>query len=415
MSGLVLHPLLRRPPARPALALSASLLPESIADDPWSVFAIIAAAAATGRGLGRTAVGGALSAPICAMATTFALTGTGVLPPATPAVASAQGLAVQLATPLLLLNADLRSVGRRASKMVPAFVLGTVGTALGATTGAWLLCGPLTSALGIDGLKAAAALAAKNVGGGLNFVAVAAALGMSPTAFAAALAVDNVMALVYFPLVALLGRGQPDVLDASAADGDAALPAERVDDGKQVTALAVGLAVTAISRALARACLPGFDLPIATTLTVAGATILPRALGPLAPSATELGTSCIFLFFATAGWTGGSLSGATLLGGGFVLLGFLTTLYAVHLGVVLGVGALIRRAAPGSAQVQLPVLLVASNANIGGPATASALATGNAWPSLVAPALLVGNAGYAVASEQPCPSSDTKSRRDLLR
>ena len=85
-----------------------------------------------------------------------------------------------------------------------------------------------------------------------------------------------------------------------------------------------------------------------------------------------------------------------------MLLGFLTILYAVHLAVVIGIGGGARRLLRDSPHVQrctrLPQLLVASNANIGGPATASALATGNGWPSLVAPGLIVGNLGYAVAT-----------------
>ena len=73
------------------------------------------------------------------------------------------------------------------------------------------LVGPaLAQALGDSGLKVACALAAKNIGGGLNFIAVAAALGIPAAPVAAALAIDNVMALVYFPLCSLLGRGQPD-------------------------------------------------------------------------------------------------------------------------------------------------------------------------------------------------------------
>ena len=43
-------------------------------------------------------------------------------------------------------------------------------------------------------------------------------------------------------------------------------------------------------------------------------------------------------------------------------------------------------------------LLAASSAAIGGPATAAALAQANKWESLLAPSLLVGNVGYAVAT-----------------
>jgi uncharacterized membrane protein len=59
-----------------------------------------------------------------------------------------------------------------------------------------------------DGWKVAAALAAKNIGGGINYVAVANTLGLSPEALAAGITADNFFALVYFPIVSWLG-GDP--------------------------------------------------------------------------------------------------------------------------------------------------------------------------------------------------------------
>ena len=81
-----------------------------------------------------------------------------------------------------------------------------------------------------------------------------------------------------------------------------------------------------------------------------------------------------------------------------MLLALLLILYAVHLTIVLGGGALLRRRTGLARFFGTPLLLIASNANIGGPATASALAVGNGWPSLVTPALLVGNLGFAIAT-----------------
>lgn len=43
-----------------------SLLPDVVAQDTWSVFAVLAVAGATGRGIGKTAVGRTLSVPVCA-------------------------------------------------------------------------------------------------------------------------------------------------------------------------------------------------------------------------------------------------------------------------------------------------------------------------------------------------------------
>jgi len=43
-------------------------------------------------------------------------------------------------------------------------------------------------------------------------------------------------------------------------------------------------------------------------------------------------------------------------------------------------------------------LYLASNANVGGPTTAAAMATAKGWKRLVLPALLVGILGYATAT-----------------
>ena len=388
------------------------MLPPSVASDPLSVVTILAAAGGCGHLLGATRVGGALSGPVCAMAVTFALASSGVLPAASPSVSAAQLAAVQLATPLLLLEADLLAVGRRAGMMIPAFTLGSAGTTLGALVGAAVSRAPLIAAFGPeDGLKVAAALAAKNVGGGINFVAVAAALRLSPAPFAAALAVDNVMALVYFPLCTFLGRKEADPAAASrggGGDGGDGDDASRLESsaagaqlaGKQGLALALALLIVAASRAASRAVAPGSELPIATAIAVACATAAPKLLAPLASSASEMGSTCLFLFFASAGWTGGAL-GPALLAGGPALVRFLGALYAVHLAVVLGAGRALRRAFPSArlrGWLAPPRLLVGSNANIGGTATASTLAVGCGWPSLVAPSLLVGNLGNVVAT-----------------
>ena len=384
-----------------------SLLPAM--QDMWSVYAVLAVSGACGHSLGKYPIGKTLSAPICAMAIPFVLTALQVLPLPSPEVGVAQGLLVTLATPLLLFNADIRAVGRRAGRMVPAFLLGAIGTSVGALLAVRMLSGPLLAAFGADGLKVAAALAAKNIGGGINFVAVAAALQVSPLAFTAALAIDNVMALAYFPAVAALGRGKEDPVRDESVESHESVPeysngAERGVDavGGQATALAIGCAVTAVSRYVAGVFAPGYALPIATMVTVAAATIVPQWLQPLASTATSLGTTCLFLFFASAGWLGGDLGGAVLLRGGPVLLAYLMMLYSVHLATLLGIGTVLQRAFPSARRIQrwvaLPQLLVASNANIGGPATACALADGNKWPSLVTPALLIGNLGYAIAT-----------------
>ena len=367
----------------------------ALSNDPWVTFAVLTAAGAAGLQLGTTtALGRVLSGPILTMLITFSASSFGVLPPAAATVQEAQALSVRLATPVLLFGADLRAVARRAGKLLPAFLLGTFGTLMGALTATALLYAPLARALGADGLKVAAALAAKNVGGGINFVAVAGVLGLSPLPMAAGLAADNLMALIYFPLCAFLGRSDPDPYGGSddADEATAAVaggedpPRCRPLGASQLSAaLAMGVATVAFARWSSPA---GYDLPVAALLAVAAATAAPRFIAPIVDAGEVLGTVCLYVFFATAGWTGGALG--TFLSGGLVLIGWLGLLYTVHLAII--------RATWGAGIFERPVLLAASNANIGGPATACALAVAKGWNGLVTPALLVGNLGYAIAT-----------------
>ena len=63
---------------------------------------------------------------------------------------------------------------------------------------------------------------------------------------------------------------------------------------------------------------------------------------------------------------------------------------SVHLAIILGVGKLLR--------IDLRLLLLASNANVGGPTTACGMATAKGWTSLVIPVILAGIFGIDIAT-----------------
>jgi uncharacterized membrane protein len=91
---------------------------------------------------------------------------------------------------------------------------------------------------------------------------------------------------------------------------------------------------------------------------------------------------------------GASTSVQEAVAGGWPLFIFILILFVIHLLVTLSLGIWFK--------LPLHTLLVASNANIGGPATAAAMASARRWPEMVRPALLVGTLGYTIGTAVGC-------------
>lgn len=81
------------------------------------------------------------------------------------------------------------------------------------------------------------------------------------------------------------------------------------------------------------------------------------------------------------------------------LFAFIVVQLGVHVGVTLGLGRVLG--------LPMQALLLASNANVGGPATAAAMAAARGWPTMVQPAMLVGGLGYAIGTAIGCHVGQT--------
>jgi uncharacterized membrane protein len=101
----------------------------------------------------------------------------------------------------------------------------------------------------------------------------------------------------------------------------------------------------------------------------------------------ELGTFFMYIFFVCIG-AGANL--ADVLGAALPIVFFIVVMVIVHLCLLVVIGKFLK--------LDLAEVLIASNACILGPAPAAALAASKGWHSLVAPGILVGMFGYAIAT-----------------
>ena len=93
------------------------------------------------------------------------------------------------------------------------------------------------------------------------------------------------------------------------------------------------------------------------------------------------------IFFAAIG---ASANIFIVLNYGPILFVFAGLILTIHLLFLLGAGKLFK--------LDLAEIIIASNANMGGPTTAAAMAVARNWRNLVIPAILVGTLGYAIAT-----------------
>jgi uncharacterized membrane protein len=357
-------------------------------DAHWAIWAVLLVTAAFALWAERTRWGSRLSGAVIAIGTTFVLSNLRVIPPAAPAYDTVWGYVVPLAIPLLLLKADLRRIVREAGPTLVAFLAGAVGTVIGTLVAFRLV------PLGAEGWKLAGVFCATYIGGSINYMAAAQILDLrAGDLLTAGVAADNLVMTLYFlllfalPRVGFLRRALP----ARPSTGEKAVGARAsVGPIRPVElAVALGLALSLCAAGFGIAAALGYPIGgvlFVTALTVVLATLLPDRLAAVA-GAEELGVLAMHVFFAVLG---ASANIAVVARAGPALFVFCAVVLLVHLLVIL--------LACWPLRLDLAEVNVASNANIGGPTTAAAMATAGGWTALVIPAVLVGTLGYAIAN-----------------
>ncbi|MHC4233561.1 MAG: DUF819 family protein [Planctomycetota bacterium] len=342
----------------------------------------------------RVAIFRSLGAALTGILLGMLLSNIGLLPGTSPTYDFLMGTGVNLGIALILLSVDLRSILQAGPKMLAAFGIGAVGTAAGAITGGLLLSG----LVGPETWKLAGQFTGTYTGGGANFAALGRAFDTSADMFSAATAADVIVTAVWMaaclavPL--MLGRPKQSqetgVESPSSAQKPLTLEHTLNDSVRPVsladTAALVTVAVGAVWAAGQLAELVPILHEVLWLTTVVLVLAQVPAVKKLTGSAL-FGNYLILLFLAS--------NGARSVVANLVALGPPVFYYAIitvafHGVLIFGIGRL--------ARLDLPTLVVASQANVGGAASAIAIAGARGYTDRLLPGVAVGLLGYAIGN-----------------
>ena len=356
-----------------------------------------------------------ISGAVIALIFALVLVNTNIIPPHAELYDDiVWGYVVPIAIPLLLLQTNIVKIWRETGRLLVIFLIGAAGTICGALIG----CVFLGSA--IDGLpKVAAMMTGSYIGGGVNFTALADAFKVSGTLVSSTIVADNLnMAIYFLILLAIAGNAffrrvyTHPLIDAVEKNGESdegkTLAAQywgRKDISLRDIAMCVTYAVVVVTvskfigATLGTVISPdanwftkmcntflGSQYVWITLISMIFATFFEKQASSM-NGAQEIGTFFIYMFFFVIGVPASImeiLTNAPLLFVFCLIMVVVNMLFCLIGGKMLGFA--------------LEDILVASNANIGGPTTAAGMAISQGWNALVGPAMLVGTRGYVIGT-----------------
>ena len=384
------------------------------ADDIWLLWAFLAGWAAVSIYLEQKYKWASkLSGAIIALLGAMILANLKIIPTESVVYDTVWGYVIPLAIPLLLYQANIVKIMKESGRLLIMFFLSSAGTVAGVIIAFFLLKEYIP---GLE--KVAAMMTGSYIGGGVNFAALSTKFEAPGELVSATVVADNLMMAIYFFVLILIPtipfirkHFRTPHIDEMERDNTAENKAAAYWKGKEISlkdiALSVGTAFALVAISFKLAEIFGNLIPsgenanfffvllkgtlgdkylVLTSLTILAVSIFSRYFENL-KGAQEIGTYLIYIFFVVIG-VPASIS--LIISQAPLLLAFVAIIVVINLAISLLLGKVFK--------FNLEEIILASNANVGGPTTAAAMAISKGWTSLIVPILLVGTLGYIVGN-----------------
>ena len=386
------------------------------AESTWILWAVLASCAALAIFLEQKySWASKVTGCILALTFTLILSNLKIIPTEAPVYDAVWSYVVPLAVPMLLFNADIKKIGRDSGRVLIIYLFSGIGTILGGFVAYFALKNAIPALNDIVPM-----FVGTYTGGSVNFVAMSQQYKVPGATVSAALVADNLLMALYFftlmalPTMAVIKKHYKMPLvnaleEQSESDKEAnKTMAAKYWGAKEISlkdiafTVALSFVIVSISDKLATVFgdlfkgegavsaifggLLGNKYLLMTTFTMILASVFPKQISSIRGS-QEIGTFLIYLFFAVIG---APASIGLILRESPLLLVFALIVVLINLIVSLIFGKLFK--------FNIEEIIIASNANVGGPTTAAAMAVSKGWTELIVPALLVGTLGYVIGN-----------------
>lgn len=340
-----------------------------------------------------------ISGAIIGLVIAATLSNIGVIPVDSPVYDQVWGVVVPLAIPMLLFQCDLKQIWKESGRLVIIFLISSVGTVLGAVIGYFLLSQAIPVLNHIAGM-----MVGSYIGGGVNFVAVSSAFDIPKELISAATVADNLLMVFYFLILLMIPTMGffkkyfkfAYTTETHEEEKSTYLKDTIVTVQDIAFVFAISVIIVTVSFMLSDVISKLGDNSIVqlisnkylilTTLTVSCSTIFAKQFKKIS-GASEIGTFLIYLFFVVIGIPA-SISAIVEK----------SPLLLVFCGIMVFVNMAVTFAGAKLFGFTVEEAILASNANIGGPTTAAAMAISKGWHRFVAPTMLVGTLGYIIGT-----------------